>query len=155
MKRLLILCMSVVCGLSAYAETKTTRIDKNLTIYTDVMRQLDMNYVDTLNYDDLIEVSINQMLRRVDPYTVYIPKREDESLRMMTTGKYGGIGAMIMQRDTAVYVSEPYESNPAQQAGLRAGTGSLLWMVWIVPARIPNRYQRNCAVKRVPHCLSR
>ena len=121
MKRLLILCMSVVCGLSAYAETKTTRIDKNLTIYTDVMRQLDMNYVDTLNYDDLIEVSINQMLRRVDPYTVYIPKREDESLRMMTTGKYGGIGAMIMQRDTAVYVSEPYESNPAQQAGLRAG----------------------------------
>ena len=67
MKRLLILCMSVVCGLYAHAETKTTRIDKNLTIYTDVMRQLDMNYVDTLNYDDLIEVSINQMLRRVDP----------------------------------------------------------------------------------------
>lgn len=121
MKRLLITCLVAACGLSAHAETKTTRVDKNLTIYTDVMRQLDMNYVDTLNYDDLIEVSINQMLRRVDPYTVYIPKREDESLRMMTTGKYGGIGAMIMQRDTAVYVSEPYEGMPAQQAGLRAG----------------------------------
>ncbi len=105
----------------ASATTKTGSIDKNLTIYTDVMRQLDMNYVDTLNYEELIEISINQMLRRIDPYTVYIPKRDNESLRMMTTGKYGGIGAIIMQRDSDTYISEPYEGMPAYQAGLQAG----------------------------------
>lgn len=122
MKRsLLFICLSIGCVSLTHAETQTTRIDKNLTIYTDVMRQLDMNYVDTLNYDDLIETGINRMLSRIDPYTVYIPEREDESLRMMTMGKYGGIGAIIMQRDTAVYVSEPYEGMPAWQAGLRAG----------------------------------
>ena len=52
-------------GLPMLAESPTTRIDKNLTIYTDVMRQLDMNYVDTLNYDDLIESSINYMLKHL------------------------------------------------------------------------------------------
>ena len=103
------------------AEAPTTRIDKNLTIYTDVMRQLDINYVDTLNYDELIKTSINAMLRQVDPYTVYIPKSEDDNLRMMTTGKYGGIGAIIMQRDSNVYVSDPYEGMPAAESGLMAG----------------------------------
>ena len=103
------------------AESQTTRIDKNLTIYTDVMRQLDMNYVDTLNYDELIRTSINAMLRQVDPYTVYMPKSEDDNLRMMTQGKYGGVGAIIMQRDSNIYVSDPYEHMPAAEAGLMAG----------------------------------
>ena len=108
-------------GLPMLAESATTRIDKNLTIYTDVMRQLDINYVDTLNYDELIKTSINAMLRQVDPYTVYMPKSEDDNLRMMTTGKYGGIGAIIMQRDNNVYVSDPYEGLPAAESGLMAG----------------------------------
>ena len=111
----------MLMGLPMLAESPTTRIDKNLTIYTDVMRQLDINYVDTLNYDELIKTSINAMLRQVDPYTIYMPKSEDDNLRMMTTGKYGGIGAIIMQRDSNVFVSDPYEYMPAAEAGLRAG----------------------------------
>ena len=117
----LILIPLLLFSLHLLAETQTTRIDKNLTIYTDVMRQLDINYVDTLNYDDLIETSINQMLRRIDPYTTYIPKREDDNLRMMTQGKYGGVGALIMYRDSNVYVNELYEGMPAQLAGFLPG----------------------------------
>ena len=120
MKKLLLL-PGLFLALSIMAESKTTRIDKNLTIYTDVMRQLDINYVDTLNYDELIKTSINTMLRQVDPYTIYIPESEDDDLRMMTTGKYGGIGAIIMQRDSDVYVSDPYEHMPAAESGLMAG----------------------------------
>lgn len=120
MKQLLIL-LSLVIAIPVMAESQTTRIDKNLTIYTDVMRQLDMNYVDTLNYDELIRTSINAMLRQVDPYTVYMPKSEDDNLRMMTQGKYGGVGAIIMQRDSNIYVSDPYEHMPAAEAGLMAG----------------------------------
>ena len=91
MKRLLILSF-LLMTMQLFAQSKTARIDKNLTIYTDVMRQLDINYVDTLNYDELIKTSINAMLRQVDPYTVYIPKSEADNLRLMTEGKYGGIG---------------------------------------------------------------
>lgn len=121
MKKLPTIIFSILAAVSMVAQTQTTRIDKNLTIYTDVMRQLDMNYVDTLNYEQLIKTSINAMLRQVDPYTVYIPKSEDDNLRLMTTGKYGGIGAVIMQRDSNVYVSDPYEHMPAAESGLLAG----------------------------------
>ena len=120
MKRIILIPL-VILATSILADSQTTRIDQNLTIYTDVMRQLDINYVDTLNYEDLITTSINAMLRQVDPYTIYMPKSEDDNLRMMTTGKYGGIGAIIMQRDSDIYVSDPYEHMPAAESGLRAG----------------------------------
>lgn len=109
---------------------KTSRIDQSLTIYNDVMRQLDINYVDTLNYDDLTETAINVMLRKIDPYTVYYPKKKDDDLRMMTTGKYGGIGSIIQQRETKnkrgekerqIIIANPYEGKPAQRNGVQAG----------------------------------
>ena len=121
MKQSIICILCIAIGMPLLADSQTTRIDKNLTIYTDVMRQLDMNYVDTLNYDDLIESSINYMLHKIDPYTTYIPRREDDELRRMTQGKYGGVGSIIMYRDSNVYVSELYEGMPAQQSGLLPG----------------------------------
>ena len=121
MKKIVLYIICCFASAVLLAETQTTRIDKNLTNYTDVMRQLDINYVDTLNYDDLIETSINYMLHKVDPYTLYIPKREDDELRRMTQGKYGGVGSIIMYRDSNVYVNELYEGMPAQEAGFLPG----------------------------------
>ena len=122
MKRTLTAILAaMLCLAAASAQEKTTRIQKSLTILTDVMRQLDMNYADTLNYEDLTEEAIRRMLMRVDPYTVYIPKKEDDNLRIMTTGKYGGIGALIMLRDSAVVISEPYAGMPACENDVRAG----------------------------------
>lgn len=122
MKKLIFsISMIVAVIVPSMAKQQTTRIDQNLTIFNDVMRQLDFNYVDTLNYDKLIQQSIDAMLYYIDPYTVYIPKSEDEQLRIMTEGKYGGVGALIMQRDSNLYVSEPYEHMPAAEAGLQAG----------------------------------
>lgn len=115
-----------LAALPLLAQSQTARIDKNLTIYSDVMRQLDINYVDTLNYDQLIKTSINAMLRQVDPYTVYMPKSEADNLRMMTQGKYGGIGSIILQRDSDVFISEPYEHMPAAEAGLLPGDKLIL-----------------------------
>ncbi len=129
---LLIICLPV------NAQKQTSRIDKNLTIFNDVLRQLDISFADTLNYDDLVATAIHQMLRKIDPYTVYVPEDKTQDLRMMTTGKYGGIGAMIMQRQDSfpeplkkfkpkgaepryVVISEPYEGMPAQKNDVRAG----------------------------------
>lgn len=98
------------------------------------MRQVDVNYVDTLNYESLTEEAINAMLHKIDPYTIYYPKKNDRELRMLTTGKYGGIGSIIQQRprpDKAgkkqpkdslwTYAVNPYEGKPAQRAGVHAG----------------------------------
>ncbi|MBQ7698289.1 MAG: S41 family peptidase [Paludibacteraceae bacterium] len=120
MKRLVPIFL-VLVTLSMSGQEQTTRIDKSMTILTDVMRQLDMNYFDTLNYERMTEEGIRMMLRQVDPYTIYIPKERDTDLRIMTTGQYGGIGAMIMMRDSMVYIAEPYEGMPAQVNDVRAG----------------------------------
>ena len=100
---------------------RTFRISKNLTIFNSVFRELDMFYVDTLNYDKMLKTSIDNMLEKLDPYTVYLPEEETDDLTFMTTGEYAGIGAMIMKNGNDVCVSEPYEGMPAQRNGIRAG----------------------------------
>ena len=77
-------------------DQRTFRISKNLTIFNSVFRELDMFYVDTLNYDKMVKGSIDNMLEKLDPYTVYMPEEETDDLTFMTTGEYAGIGAMIM-----------------------------------------------------------
>lgn len=121
MKKICYIIIAVLLPLTITAQQKTGRIDKSLSIFYDVMRQLDMNYVDTLNYEDITETAINQMLRKVDPYTVYYPKQKDDDLRMLTTGKYGGIGAIIQQRDESIIIANPYEGKPAQRNDVLAG----------------------------------
>jgi len=94
---------------------------KNIEIFTDLYKELDMFYVDEVNSGDLIKTAIDEMLNSLDPYTTYIPESDIEDYRFMTTGQYGGIGAMITKRGDYVLISEPYEGFPAQKAGLMAG----------------------------------
>ena len=121
----LTLAIAICLCTGVAAQQKTVRVDESLTIFSDVFRQLDMNYVDTLNYEQLTETAINAMLRKVDPYTVYFPKKKDDDLRMMTQGKYGGIGALIQQREVKgerqTFIANPYEGKPAQRNGVWAG----------------------------------
>jgi len=100
---------------------KTFRISKNLSIFNSVFRELDAYYVDTLNYDNMMKTAIDNMLAKLDPYTVYMPEEETDDLTFMTTGEYAGIGALIMKDENDVYVSEPYEGLPAQKNDVRAG----------------------------------
>ena len=98
-------------------------ISKYLDLFHSVFRELDMMYVDTLDVADAVETGIQAMLANLDPYTVYYPEEEDEDLKMMLTGKYAGVGAVIRyhQKHDRVVVVEPYEGMPALNAGLRAG----------------------------------
>lgn len=96
-------------------------IAKNLDILATLYRTLNTNYVDDLQHGELFETAIVSMLESLDPYTNFIPEAQREDFMFMTTGQYGGIGALIQQRGDYVIVSEPYEGAPAQLAGLIAG----------------------------------
>ena len=133
----------------AQSEQKHSRIEKNLSIYNDILRLLDIMYVDTLNYDKLMTTSINSCLNSLDPYTVYIPEEDTEDLTFMTTGTYGGIGALIVQRDEDVMISEPYEGMPAQKAGLKAG--DLLLKIDGESARGKSTAEVSAMLRGVPH----
>jgi len=96
---------------------------KNLEIFHEIVTELDRYYVDTISPSQTIEKGIKAMLSGIDPYTEYYPEKDMNDLKMMTTGKYAGIGAIIRQytgRDY-VYIEEPYEGMPAERYGLKAG----------------------------------
>ena len=96
-------------------------IAKNVDIFITVMRELNAKYADEITPGDLTETAIKAMLESLDPYTVYYPENKIEDVKMMTAGQYGGIGALIQQRDKQVIISELYEGWPAQKSGLLAG----------------------------------
>jgi carboxyl-terminal processing protease len=118
---LLFLCIHAAGADAQKVNERSFRISKNLTIFNSVFRELDMFYVDTLSYDKMMKSSIDNMLEKLDPYTVYLPEEETDDLTFMTTGEYAGIGALIMKKDNTICISEPYEGMPAQRNGLRAG----------------------------------
>ena len=96
-------------------------ISKNLDIYASLIRDLNKYYVDEINSGELTNIGIEAMLESLDPYTVFIPESRVEDYRIITTGQYGGIGALIHQNGDYVYISDPYEGFPAQKVGLLAG----------------------------------
>jgi carboxyl-terminal processing protease len=96
-------------------------VSKNLEIFTDVYKQLDINYVDEIKPGELMKTGIVSMLETLDPYTNFIAESDIEDYRFMTTGQYGGVGASIIKRDNYIMISEPYKGFAADKAGIIAG----------------------------------
>lgn len=113
--------LAFILSVNAFGQSKEFEISKNLDIYSTLFKQLRLNYVDPINPGELNEEAIKAMLESLDPYTVYISESQIEDYKFMTTGQYGGIGALIQQRGEYVIISEPYEGFPADKAGLMAG----------------------------------
>lgn len=120
-KFLLILAIAASSFLSFSFVDNYFEISKNLDIFATLFRELNMYYVDETQPGELMKKGIDAMLESLDPYTNYIPESEIEDYRFMTTGEYGGIGAIIRQKDDYIVIVEPYEGSPAQKADLRAG----------------------------------
>jgi carboxyl-terminal processing protease len=116
---ILLICI-ISFGFFAFND-KDFKIAKNLDIFVTLFREIDLYYVDEKDPEDLINSSIQGMLESLDPYTTYIPETDIDEFRFMTTGQYGGIGALIRKAGDYTIITEPYEGFPAQKAGLCAG----------------------------------
>ena len=119
----LVIIVLVLTATTAFGQTKKNNfeITKSIDIYNNVLRQLNMYYVDEINPAELNKAAINAMLEGLDPYTVFIPESQIEDVKLMTTGEYGGIGATIQYFEGKVQIAEPYEGFPAAKAGLIPG----------------------------------
>lgn len=117
--------MTVLVGLilmtSPLMAQNDFEIAKNVDIFVSILKELNEKYADEISPGQLTQTAIDAMLESLDPYTVYYPESQIEDYRLMTTGQYGGVGALIMQRGDDVVISEPYEGSPAAKAGVRAG----------------------------------
>lgn len=116
----------VLTALNLSAQNQNNfEISKSLDIYTTLLRELNLSYVDEINPAELNEIAIKSMLEDLDPYTVFVPEAEIENFQLMTTGEYGGIGSLIQLIDGLVTITEPYEGFPAHKAGLIPGDAIL------------------------------
>ena len=125
MRKLIMAVTLWLAAIGAVAQNDDHNFDvaKNLDILNAIYKNLDMMYVDTLNPDEVVGNAINSMLQGLDPYTVYYPEDKQKDLKMMLTGKYAGIGALIRYNYKLgrVCIDEPYENMPAAEVGLRKG----------------------------------
>jgi carboxyl-terminal processing protease len=102
-------------------ETRDFRIAKNLDIFFSLFRELNTFYVDEINPDKMVKTGIDDMLKTLDPYTIFYPESEGDEVTFMTTGKYGGIGSLIRDAGDYVVISLVYKGFPADLAGIRPG----------------------------------
>ena len=123
MKRFVI-SLFIAVALTAMADKNERQMfsySQNVEVFSDVLKRLSIHYVDTLDIDKSVKYGIGAMLSTLDPYTVYFTEEEAKEFAEQSTGEYAGVGCTIVQRDSAVYVSEPFEDTPAYEVGLRAG----------------------------------
>ena len=124
MKKLFYSVAVVICAalcVEGATRSKKNSVARNMDIFSSVFKEMQTFYVDSIDADKAVTTAINAMLAELDPYTVYMPKSEQEDFKTMTTGEFGGIGSYIMQRNGNVYISGPQKDTPANIAGLLAG----------------------------------
>lgn len=124
-KQLIVLTVVTILFLSLSAYNSIANSDryfqivKNLDIFATLFKEVNTYYVDEINPNELMKVGIDAMLNSLDPYTDYIPEDDIEEYMTMTTGEYGGIGALVDKKDGINTITMPFEDSPAQKAGLK------------------------------------
>ena len=99
----------------------TFETSKQLEVFTGVLREVQLSYVDEISPELAVGSAIKGMLKELDPYSVYYPEDRIEDVRLMQTGEYGGIGCVIQKVDGVVLISDINDKGPAGLAGLRVG----------------------------------
>lgn len=117
----IILLLGAIVATGIFATTNDFGLGRNLEILVNMMRELDQHYVDEVDPDKLMVDAAAGMVRRLDPYTLYLPEEEMSEFDLMTTGKYGGLGSLIRQKGEWVIFAQPYQGSPADRAGIRIG----------------------------------
>ena len=103
------------------SQSRGFEILKNMELMDQIHEYLDLYYVDEPATGYISKVAIDEMLKELDPYTVFYHESNMENFRLMATGQYGGIGALIRKIKDVTCIVQPYENSPAHLSGLKAG----------------------------------
>ncbi len=120
-----ILVLFLIVGTFSFVNQETNgkyfEIAKNIEIFANLYKEINNYYVDDIEPAKLMRTGIDAMLESLDPYTNYISESEIEGFRYMTTGKYGGVGALMKAIGDYTIIKEVHEGYSAHKAGLKPG----------------------------------
>jgi carboxyl-terminal processing protease len=121
MKNIFVILYCLLLTAQVSAKSSAFSAGKNIDLYFSALKGLDLFYVDTIDFDGMVQNAVDEMLQSLDPYTVRISEDAASDFDISTTGEYGGVGMIIRQRTGAVEAVELYEGAPAQKAGIQVG----------------------------------
>ena len=116
-----ICCLALVAAASNDDAVRKDRFSRKLNTFNTIVKELQTNYVDTLNAVAIMDRTIDALLYQIDPYTEYYPADNQDEILSISRGQYAGIGSYISKRGDKIIVSEPQWLSPARNAGLRPG----------------------------------
>lgn len=94
---------------------------QSLKLFADVLEELEKNYVDDVDSEELIHNAIKGMVGNLDPHSSFMPPEAFDELQDDTKGEFSGIGIVITMKDSILTVVSPIEGTPAYKAGIKAG----------------------------------
>ena len=115
------LCVGAAIAASSSQAAKKDQFSRKLNTFNSIVKELQTNYVDTLDAVGIMDKTIDALLYQIDPYTEYYPADNQDEILSISQGKYAGIGSYIAKRGDIIIISEPQWNSPARRAGLRAG----------------------------------
>ncbi len=118
---ILIIGLLIFNGNSRDVSADTDDVYRNIEVFTEVLRQVEENYVEPQETKHLIEGAIKGMMESLDPHSSFMTKEEYDDLKVETQGSFSGVGMQISVRDDILTVIAPIEDTPAYKAGIKAG----------------------------------
>ncbi|MGV6845854.1 MAG: S41 family peptidase [Lutibacter sp.] len=120
-KIILSLSAVVVLLITVSFQSDLFEIAKQLEIYTDLFKELNMHYYNKINPAKLNEIAIKNMLKNLDPYTNYFDEQGVENARIRAMGAYGGIGITTKLKNKKLIITNVLKNSPAQKENLKVG----------------------------------
>ena len=117
----LLAAFALMLSAGIFARNTKSEINRNIAIFTALYKELQLNYIDTVDPTATMRTAIDAMLSRIDPYTEYYGPDNQEEILSVSSGEYAGIGSTLQQRDSIIIIADPRWDSPARRAGLRHG----------------------------------
>ncbi|CAM1345768.1 S41 family peptidase [Tenacibaculum crassostreae] len=111
----------IIISLLFSFQSRFFEIAKQIEIYNNLFKELNINYIDEINPGDLTDKAIKNTLKNLDPYTNFFNEQDVEDARIRREGEYGGIGISTFYINKGIVISEVYKGFSADKAGLKAG----------------------------------
>ena len=118
---LLVVAVVAICVTTLFATRNDFGLGRNMEIMVNLMHAISTQYVDEVDADEMMQNGAKGITSKLDPYTDFIPEKDMPDFEAMTTGRYGGIGALIRKKGDYVIIAEPYKGSPADECGLKIG----------------------------------
>jgi len=113
-----------LCGFfllnKSFAETEKTIYEK-IDLFSEVLNEINKEYVEEINQNDVMDAAINGVLQSLDPYSAYMNPEMFKEMQTETSGKFGGLGIEVGMEHGVVKVISPIDNSPASRAGVKAG----------------------------------